>query len=211
MKTVLRSLLTVAGFLSASSEIQAQDSERVFLFGQISAFESENLLEGSHILNLQTGEISVSDAKGFFRILGKADDQMVFSSVGYLRDTVRIKVAFLHQRNTVFPLRPKAYLLENIDVGKYHLSGHIDIDTRIIPSRAIKRVITGFPNGETVSKIPRTPPSILNPSEFLYDLFGNLPQQIRMIKSIRKQRKKIKKHELRSEKYRHQKQKNPPR
>ena len=166
----------------------------MFLFGKVLSLHEKRPLGGVHILNKTTSKITVSDAKGYFRIPVRKSDKLIMTSIGYGKREVFIRDSILLTNKQTFHLKPQHYMLENVNVGEYQLSGYTDIDVQLIPNKEFAPDINiGIPRKEEVEKVPRSKPSIFNPADLLYDIFGSTPQQIRMVEKIRQARKKAQK------------------
>jgi hypothetical protein len=94
--------------------------------------------------------------------------------------------------NTRFQLTELAFALEEVVVRPYQLTGYLDIDARNVPINRTKRYsIPGLPSGgyEAGNRTPlgeiRILQAISNPADFLYNIFGKKPKQLRKLKKVR--------------------------
>lgn len=168
-----------------------------FLFGQVYSFDEKLPLDYVHIVNKKTLDIAVSDPKGFFRISVHKNDILIITSVGYKKKEILVQDSLLSGKVHFFYLKPQRYLLENVSVGQYKLSGYTDIDVQLIPDKKfIPDINLGIPKKEDVERKPIHKPGIMNPVDLLYDIFGDTPKQMRMIEKIRLKRRKEKEKKL---------------
>ena len=124
----------------------------VFLFALISNFcfsQSDSLvtnLKGTvihnetklpmgnvHVINASRVKGTVTSPSGTFEIGAKVNDTILFTYLGY--ETVKVKVTndWIRQNPTKIYLTEKAYVLDEIVVAKYNLTGYVDVDTKLIP------------------------------------------------------------------------------
>jgi hypothetical protein len=93
---------------------------------------------------------------------------------------------------TRFQLTELALALEEVVVRPYQLTGYLDIDARNVPINRTRRYsIPGLPSGgyEAGNRTPlgeiRILQAISNPADFLYNIFGKKPKQLRKLKKAR--------------------------
>ena len=193
MQSLYLSIVFLFGIISLGT---AQDKNS-FLFGSVSSLDEKLPLEYVHILNPRTQHIATSDAKGYFRIPVQESDTLILTSMGYERKEVHIQGSKLAGKNHLFYLKPQHYILENVSVGQYRLSGYTDIDVQLIPDKKlIPAIDIGIPQRKDIEKNPKHQPSIFNPVDLLYDLFGDTPKQLRMVEKIKQERKNQKQQDL---------------
>lgn len=145
-----------------------------------------------HIINLNKVTMSITDKKGRFEIDAEVNDTLYFSYLGYKSIKVRVSNDLIKYPNTRFQLTELALALEEVVVRPYQLTGYLDIDARNIPINRTRRYsIPGLPSGgyEGASRAPlgeiRILQAISNPADFLYNIFGRKPQQLRKLKKAR--------------------------
>ena len=145
-----------------------------------------------HIINLNKVTMSITDKEGKFEIDAEVNDTLYFSYLGYKSIKVRVSNDLIKYPNTRFQLTELALALEEVVVRPYQLTGYLDIDARNIPiNRSRRYSIPGLPSGgyEGGSRTPlgeiRILQAISNPADFLYNIFGRKPNQLRKLKKVR--------------------------
>ena len=103
-------LLTCLGFYSAGYSQQ-------LLRGKIQKKGSSEILIAVNITNLSRGKFNVSDLGGNYRIPASPGESVVFSSAGYLPDTIRVTQAMLAAEFPVYMI-PHLVALASVRVGE---------------------------------------------------------------------------------------------
>ena len=136
--------------------------------------------------------MSISDKQGKFIIDAEINDTLYFSYLGYKSIKVRVSNDLIKYPNTRFQLTELALALEEVIVRPYQLTGYLDIDARNIPINRTRRYnIPGLLSGgyEGGNRTPigeiRILQAISNPADFLYNIFGKKPKQLRKLKKAR--------------------------
>lgn len=145
-----------------------------------------------HIINLNKVTMSITDKQGKFVIDAEVNDTLYFSYLGYKSIKVRVSNDLIKYPNTRFQLTELALALEEVVVRPYQLTGYLDIDARNIPINRTRRYnIPGLPTGgyEGANRTPlgeiRILQAISNPADFLYNVFGRKPNELRKLKKVR--------------------------
>jgi hypothetical protein len=145
-----------------------------------------------HVLNLNTIVGSISNDKGVFEIEAKANDTLYFSYLGYKPLKVAVTQDMIKFENPKFKLTVLAYALEEVILQPYQLTGYLAIDVKNVPLNPAGRYqIQGLPsNGYEAgnrnrSSISKAVGALFNPADFLYNLFGKNPKQMRKLKKMR--------------------------
>ena len=145
-----------------------------------------------HIINLNKVTMSITDKEGRFEIDAEVNDTLYFSYLGYKSIKVRVSNDLVKYPNTRFQLTELALALEEVVVRPYQLTGYLDIDARNVPINRTRRYnIPGLPSGgyEGGNRAPGTAMRVLqavtNPVDFLYNIFGRKPNQLRKLKKVR--------------------------
>ena len=94
--------------------------------------------------------------------------------------------------NASFKMTELAFALEEIIIRPYKLTGYLDIDVRNAPINTARRYsISGLPNrgyesgSRNPSAISKVLGNVFNPADFLHNLFGKNPAQMRKLKKMR--------------------------
>jgi CarboxypepD_reg-like domain len=100
-------------FLALSTILCGQKA----LFGKITKEGSEEVLRGVNIFNITELKHNVSDLGGNYRILAVPGDTLVFSSAGYLKDSLIVKDS-MFSKNWPILLTPNVITLAEIKVDE---------------------------------------------------------------------------------------------
>ena len=176
----------------------------VFLFGwciQLTAQEVIGVVKNAaddkpistvHVLNLNKVLMSITDANGVFAIDAGVNDTLFLSYLGFKTIKVTVTNDLIKFPKTEFKLTALALALEEVVVRPYQLTGYLEIDAKNVPINRNQRYsIPGLPTGgyEAGSRGPsafsRVVGSIFNPFDFLHNLFGKKPNELRKLKKMR--------------------------
>ena len=145
-----------------------------------------------HVLNLNKVLMSITDANGVFAIDAEANDTLFLSYLGFKTIKVPVTNDLIKFPKTEFKLTALALALEEVVVRPYQLTGYLEIDAKNVPiNRKQRYSIPGLPTGgyEAGSRGPsafsRVVGSIFNPFDFLHNLFGKKPNELRKLKKMR--------------------------
>ncbi|MBN11285.1 MAG: hypothetical protein CMC80_07140 [Flavobacteriaceae bacterium] len=176
----------------------------VFLFGwcsQLTAQEVIGVVKNAaddkpistvHVLNLNKVLMSITDTNGVFAIDAEVNDTLFLSYLGFKTIKVTVTNDLIKFPKTEFKLTALALALEEVVVRPYQLTGYLEIDAKNVPINRNQRYsIPGLPTGgyEAGSRGPsafsRVVGSIFNPFDFLHNLFGKKPNELRKLKKMR--------------------------
>lgn len=145
-----------------------------------------------NIINLNKSIGTVSDAKGYFEIKASVNDTLHFSFIGFQSIKIRVTNDWIKSKTTKIKLTEKAIALEEITVGQYNLTGYLEVDSKLIPSRenyrySISGLQQGYEAGQySPNAFGRVMGSIFNPADMLYNFFGKKPKELKRLKSMKK-------------------------
>jgi hypothetical protein len=107
----------------------------------------------THVLNITSDKASITDIDGFFSILAKLNDTLVFSAIQYKRKTMVVTRSVLESKMLYVPLEDAITELDEVIVMPYNLTGDMTLD---LDRMQIEPVVTastlGLPNAYV--KIP---------------------------------------------------------
>tara|TARA_B100001093_G_scaffold112955_1_gene105291 strand:+ start:27000 stop:27773 length:774 start_codon:yes stop_codon:yes gene_type:complete len=145
-----------------------------------------------HVINLSQVIGVITDKSGKFEIPAKLNDTLYLSYLGFKSIKIRITNDFLKFENSKIQLTELAYALEEVIVSPYKLTGYLDIDAKNIPiSKSFRYSIPGLPTrgyeggSRNVGAFSKVINSIFNPADFLYNLFGKNPRQLKKLKQMK--------------------------
>lgn len=145
-----------------------------------------------HVINLSQVVGVITDESCKFEIKAKLNDTLYLSYLGFKSIKVRVTNDLIKFKNSKIQLTELAYALEEVIIKPYELTGYLEIDAKNIPlSKSYRYSIPGLPskgyeggsrNSGAFSKVVN---SIFNPADFLYNLFGKQPKQLKKLKQMK--------------------------
>lgn len=180
-------------FLIASNFFFAQEKESISTIKGIIKDETTGVLLSSvNVINVNTVKGVVTNDKGEFLLAAFANDTLHISLLGYKSIKVKVTNDWIKNKSTTIQLTQKAYALEEVVVRPYVLTGYLEIDAKLIPSRenyrySISGLTEGYEAGEySPNAFGRVLGSIFNPADMLYNFFGKKPKELRRLKEMKK-------------------------
>ena len=181
-------------FLLVSNFANSQNDTLVKLIkGTVIHNETRLPMGNVHVINATRVLGTVSTPSGLFEIAAQVNDTLLFSFLGF--ETVKVKVTndWIKENPTKIYLSEKSYVLDEVTVYKYNLTGYVQVDTELIPvaSDNYRYNITGLQAGYEVGDkspgaVSKVLGSIFNPADFLYNVFGKRPKEMKKLKEMKK-------------------------
>lgn len=160
--------------------------------GVVENASDQKPISAVHVINLNKVSMSITNEKGVFIIPAEVNDTLFFSYLGYKSIKVRVTNDLIKYPNSTFQLTELALALEEVIVRPYQLTGYLDIDAKNVPINRNQRYnIPGLPTRgyEAGNRSPRAISNVVgaifNPFDFLHNLFGKKPNQLRKLKQMR--------------------------
>ena len=173
--------------VSWCSQLTAQE-----VIGVVKNAADDKPIPTVHVLNLNKVMMTITDVNGVFAIDAEVNDTLFLSYLGFKTIKVTVTNDLIKFTKTEFKLTALALALEEVVVRPYQLTGFLEIDAKNVPINRNQRYsIPGLPTGgyEAGSRGPsafsRVVGSIFNPFDFLHNLFGKKPNELRKLKKIR--------------------------
>lgn len=161
------------------------------LKGQIVHSENKKALSAAHILNLNSVVGTITNDKGMFELVAKANDTVLVSYLGY--ESIKLKVTndLLKGNELVIALNEKPEKIKEIVIKSTKLIGVLEVDVKQVPKDLYTRIhINGLKQTYEVGR-PKKQTSVLsklfNPVDLVYDLFGKKPKQLRKLEKLKKE------------------------
>ncbi|WP_273004893.1 carboxypeptidase-like regulatory domain-containing protein, partial [Leeuwenhoekiella blandensis] len=180
-------LLFALFFVAAISFAQ----ENTIIKGTVMNDANDNLLENVNIVNLNQVIGTTTNEKGEFAIRAAVNDTLYFSYLGFKSLRVRVTNDWLRFGDIKVKMTELGIALEEVVVKPVQLTGYVEIDAKLIPiydnyRYRISGLNTGYEGGSNqpgaVSKVLS---SIFNPADFLYNVFGKRPKQMRKLRQMK--------------------------
>ena len=149
-------------------------------------------LPNVNIININKVKGTTTDDKGNFVLAVSVNDTLHITSIGF--QSLRIKVTndWVRTKTTTIQLTEKAYALEEVIVGRYNLTGYLEVDSKLIPIHenyrySINGLTEGYETGEySPNAFGKVMGSIFNPADALYNFFGKKPTELKRLKEMKK-------------------------
>ncbi|MDD2821599.1 MAG: carboxypeptidase-like regulatory domain-containing protein [Flavobacterium sp.] len=180
-------------FLILSATAVAQEVEPSQKVSGIIVNDNTNLpLSSVNIININKVRGATSDANGYFEINVQPNDTLHFTILGFQSLRVRVTNDWIKNKTTRIRLTEKAIALEEVIIRPFNLTGYLEIDTKLIPTKenyrySISGLTEGYEAGEySPNAFGRVLGSIFNPADMLYNFFGNNPKELKKLKEMKK-------------------------
>ncbi|SFV28909.1 CarboxypepD_reg-like domain-containing protein [Thermoflavifilum thermophilum] len=166
----LLSFLLLAGLFPA--KLHAQD----VVFGKVMDNTTRLPLAGATVINRSTGEGTLTDTAGMYRIHARLHDWIVFSYIGYAPDSIQIRIIGKNGAIVNVFLRPTGYLLNEIRVQSRRIDYYRDSMER--------RELYGFALGQEKT---HGLGAVAHPISGLFDALSKRQKQIWHFQKIEQQ------------------------
>ena len=110
-------MLKWIGSLLILLDLSYSASAQNLLHGKIYLIDSHEIIPDANLRNIRNGKYAKSDQGGNFKIEAREGDVIIFSSAGYLSDTLTINYADLSASINIY-LRPNVQVLKDVEVDQ---------------------------------------------------------------------------------------------
>ena len=182
-------------FIVLSTVGLAQETESTFpqrVSGYIINDNSKQPLSSVNIINTNKVRGAKSDEKGYFEIDVQVNDTLHFSILGFQSLRIRVTNDWIKNKVTRVQLTEKAIALEEVVIAPFNLTGYLEIDSKLIPTKenyrySISGLTQGYEAGEySPNAFGKVLGSIFNPADMLYNFFGKNGKELKKLKEMRK-------------------------
>ena len=177
--------------LSVSSFAQ-ETNPTLKVSGTIVNDSNDQPLSYANIINVNKVKGTTTDTKGNFEIEVSQSDTLHVSLLGFQSIKVRVTNDWLKNKTTVIKLTEKAIALEEVIIRPFHLTGYLEVDSKLIPVKenfrySISGLTAGYEGGQySPDAFGKVLGSIFNPADMLYNFFGKKPKELRRLKDLKK-------------------------
>lgn len=184
-------LLFFLMFFAAIASAQTDDEIGAVINGTVVNDANDRTLENVNIVNLNKVKGTSTDKDGKFVIHASPNDTLYFSYLGFKSIRVRVTNDWLKYDNIKVKMTELGIALEEVVVKPVQLTGYVEVDAKIIPIYDNYRYrIAGLGGGYEGGKsqpgaVSKVLSSIFNPADFLYNVFGKRPRQMRKLKKMK--------------------------
>jgi hypothetical protein len=145
-----------------------------------------------NIININKVKGTTTDERGQFELEISVNDTLHITSIGF--QSLRIKATndWVKNKTTKIQLTEKAYALQEIIIGGFDLTGYLEVDSKLIPTKenfrySISGLTEGYEAGEySPNAFGKVMGSIFNPADALYNFFGKKPYELKRLKEMKK-------------------------
>ena len=183
----------VVFLLFIAFQLSAQEKERTEkVTGTVLNDSDSKPLSNVNIINMNSVRGSISNNEGVFEISVQVNDTLHISLIGFQSIRVRVTNDWIKSKNTQIKLTEKAIALEEVVLTPYNLTGYLQVDAKLIPIKenhryGISGLNYGYEAGQySPNAFNRVLGSIFNPTDMLYNFFGNKPRELRKLKEMKK-------------------------
>ena len=178
-------LCTTFGFSQDSTAITPTTVK-----GTIVSTSTKGILSSVNIVNINQVVGTSTNNEGMFEIKAKVNDTLHMSYLGYKSIKVRVTNDWLKFGNTNIEMTELALALEEVTVKQLKLTGYLAVDIKQIPVTSNNRYrISGLPGQGYEAGKPNIATKVLgaifNSADFLYNMFGKQPNEMRKLRKIK--------------------------
>ena len=169
----------------------AQDQEPTSISGLVLNDADDAPLENVNIVNLNQVVGAVTNAEGAFTIKAQVNDTLYFSYLGFKSIRLRVTNDWIKFGNIKIKMTELGIALEEVIVKPVQLTGYIEVDAKTIPIYDNYRYrIAGLGGGyeggnQQPGAVAKVLNAIFNPADFLYNVFGKRPKQMRKLRRMK--------------------------
>ena len=160
--------------------------ETVVINGKVLNDVDDTPLENVNIVNLNNVKGTTSSHEGVF-----SNDTIYFSYLGFKSIRVRVTNDWLKYGEVKVKMTELGIALEEVVVRPIQLTGYLEVDARIIPiydnyRYRIAGLGSGYEGGGSQpGAVNKVLSSIFNPADFLYNVFGKRPKQMKKLRKMK--------------------------
>jgi hypothetical protein len=180
-------------FILARTTVFSQETTATQkVFGTIVNDNNKLPLPNVNIININKVRGTVSDSKGNFEIEVGVTDTLHLSLIGFKSIKIRVTNDWVKNKTTKIQMTESAIALEEVIIRPYDLTGYLEIDSKLIPTKenyrySISGLEQGYEAGEySPGAFSKVMGSIFNPADMLYNFFGKKPKELKRLKSLKK-------------------------
>lgn len=182
-------LLFLTTYLTVGQESIA---EPPIIEGKVLNDANDEPLENVNIVNLNSVVGSTTNKDGSFKIRAVVNDTLYFSYLGFKSIRVRVTNDWMKFGGDIkIKMTELSIALEEVVVKPVQLTGYVEVDAKTIPiydnyRYRISGLSTGYEGGnQQPGAVNKVLSAIFNPADFLYNVFGKRPKQMRKLRKMK--------------------------
>lgn len=172
MRHLFASILILAACLLPLTDALGQE-----LTGTVIDEETREVVPITHVINKRTLKGTLTNDNGHFSISLAWGDTIVFSNIAYQYLFFIYNDSATSLEDVVVELKEQNYLLSEASIFSYKLTSN--------KNKEIELMDPLIPDNEELEDGRIMRAGVQNPAEFLYNLFGSKPRQLRMLAQLR--------------------------
>lgn len=178
-------ILLLCSFTAISQE------EGTIISGTVQNDANDLALENVNIVNLNQVIGTTTDKSGNFNIRAAVNDTLYFSYLGFKSIRVRVTNDWLRYGDIKIKMTELGIALEEVVVKPVQLTGYVEVDAKTIPiydnyRYRIAGLGSGYEGGSrSPSAVNKVLSSVFNPADFLYNIFGKRPRQMKKLRQMK--------------------------
>jgi hypothetical protein len=157
--------------LLGSAELGAQTN---VVYGVVLEEKTNMRLPSVAVVNVRSEQGVRTNRSGRFSLAAQPGDTLVFSLP--LFSYLRYVVPYRAPDSLVVVLKPQNLLLNEAPVKGYRITMNEPVPMNVQPPAR--------PSGELIRTPQSTAPTLANPIDFFYEMFGNRPRQLRELRTL---------------------------
>jgi len=185
-----KTLFVLLLFIISATLVAQEDMD---IEGKVLNDATDLPLENVNIVNLNKVLGTSSAEDGSFNIRASVNDTLFFSYLGFKSIRVRVTNDWVKYGDIKIKMTELGIALEEVTVRPIQLTGYVEIDAKLIPiydnyRYRISGLSTGYEGGGSQpGAVNKVLSSIFNPADFLYNVFGKRPKQMRKLRQMKEQ------------------------
>ncbi len=186
----MKKIFLLLTFILIATTVVAQENSNV-IKGTVMNDANDEILENVNIVNLNQVIGSISNDKGEFTIKAAVNDTLYFSYLGFKSLRVRVTNDWLKFGEIKIKMTELGIALEEVMIRPVQLTGYVEIDAKLIPiydnyRYRIAGLNSGYEGGGSQpGAVGKVLNSIFNPADFLYNVFGKRPKEMRKLRKMK--------------------------
>ncbi|QIE60788.1 carboxypeptidase-like regulatory domain-containing protein [Rasiella rasia] len=184
----MKKLLFLLTFLLS---LTAWSQEPELIEGKVLNSANDEPLENVNIVNLNSVRGATTTEDGSFKVRAAVNDTLYFSYLGFKSIRVRVTNDWLRFGDIKVKMTELGIALEEVVIRPVQLTGYIEVDAKLIPvyddyRYRIEGIGSGYEGGDkSPGAVSKVLSSIFNPADFLYNVFGKRPKQMRKLRKMK--------------------------
>ena len=171
--------------------VSAWAQDDTLIEGKVLNSATDEPLENVNIVNLNSVKGGTTNAEGSFMIRATVNDTLFFSYLGFKSIRVRVTNDWLKFGDIKVKMTELGIALEEVVIKPVQLTGYVEVDAKLIPvyddyRYRISGIGSGYEGGDTTpGAVSKVLSAIFNPADFLYNIFGKRPKQMRKLRKMK--------------------------